>query len=146
MTRQVAFIAWVLFCVAPFLSSEGILESSANTPPAPPTHYYFAKEDGSNDWDAFYNCLRENGPKFNYIFVRSEHTNVYEERALNLVGNTLYFYDDGINYQFILRNDDPNYFGTVRRFNGTQVEAAISYFKEQMPDILGDILPWLLFF
>jgi hypothetical protein len=111
----------------------------------PPTHYIFVNEDGSDNWDGFYNYLRENAPRFNYIFVRSESTDVYEAHALNLVGNTLYYYEDGTNYQFVLRDNDPGYFGTVRRFNGTQVEPAITYFKEKMPNVLRDLLPWLLF-
>ena len=110
----------------------------------PPRHYYYVKEDGSPDWDTFYNDVKLNAVKYNYIFVRKESTDVYEEHSLNLVGNTFYYYDKGTNYQIILRNNDPSYFGTVRRFNGNQYEAAISYFNEQLPNELLEFLQWLL--
>jgi hypothetical protein len=138
------YFLFSVFCsVLTPVVAEGILDGSGSPPP---THYVFVKEDGSDDWEGFYSAVREHAVKFKYIFVRSESTDVYEENALNCVGNTFYYYNDGTNYQFVLRNDDPWYLGTVRRFNGTQADAAISYFKEQLPNVLRDLLPWLLLF
>jgi len=112
---------------------------------APPARYY-VKEDGSHDWDSFFDDIKSNAAKYNYIFVRKESTDVYEEYALNVVGNTFYYYKNGINYQIILRNDDPHYSGTVRRFNGNQSDAAISYFTELLPNDLLNLLQWLFTF
>ena len=113
--------------------------------------YYFAnKDDGSLDWEDFYSHIRHNAPDYTYIFVRSESTDIYHEYALNLTVNQYamiyYYYEDGKNYQLILRNNDPGYFGTVRRFNNNQTEAAFEYFNDQLPNIFKDILPWLFLF
>jgi len=56
-----------------------------------------------------------------------------------------FFHHNGRNYQTVLRNNDPGYFGTVRRFNGDQVDSAIRHFENQLPGFLRDILRWLGF-
>lgn len=120
-----------------------IYEGGSSTQSAP-VRYYYANQDGSPDWETFYNDIRATAPNYNYIFVRSESTDVYHEHALNRNGNVFYYHEDGRNYQLILRNNDYNYFGTVKRFNGTQADAAISYFNDQLPNILRDFIEGLL--
>jgi hypothetical protein len=146
--RKIMVIFFMFVFTILFTSCDEIYDAVfGSTSSTPVQEYYYAKEDGIPDWETFFSHVKECAKNYNYIFIRKENTDIYREYSLNSRGNNyFYYYEDGVNYQIILRNDDPNYFGTVRRFNGTQADAAISYFNEQLPNILRDILQWLLLY
>ena len=120
-------------------------DRGSNETAQPPQQYHYIKDDGSPDWESFFVAVKSNAENHKYIFIRQEKTEVYEAYALNSVGNIFYYHEDGTNYQIILRDNDPGYSGKVRRFNGNQTGPAISYFKDQLPNILKDLLEWALF-
>jgi hypothetical protein len=107
--------------------------------------YHYIKENGSPDWESFFSAVKTNAVNYKYIFVRKEKTDVSEKYALNSVGNIFYYYEDHINYQIILSNNVFGYSEKERRFNNDQTNAAILYFKDQLPGLLQELLEWAIF-